>query len=296
VGKVGLGLAAGFGSAGLLGASWWLGARLCEPAPAEIGAAPDDFPLQCVEFPNERGERVRGWWRPGERGAGVALLLHPLRKDRRSMLSRARMLAERGIGSLLVDLRGHGESVAERITFGWSESADARAAVAFARERRADEALGAIGFSLGGAAALLGPGPIRVDALVLEAVFPSLAEAIETRVAARLGGFLAKILAPLLVAQIRPRLGVPAHALRPIAALRKLRSPVLIATGTADDLTPPAQSRRMFEAAPEPKEYWEVDGVGHDDFCEFDPRGYRERVGGFLARHLRRAPAALAGS
>ena len=209
------------------------------------------------------------------------------------MLSRARMLAERGIGSLMVDLRGHGESVAARITFGWTESADARAAVAFARERSRGEALGAIGFSLGGAAALLGPGPIQVDALVLEAVYPSLAEAIETRVAAHVGRFLAGLLAPLLVAQIRPRLGVPARLLRPIAALRKLRSPVLIATGTADDLTPVAQSRRMFEAAPEPKEYWEVDGVGHDDFCDYDPLGYRERVGGFLARHLRRSPAAV---
>jgi len=295
-----LGLAAGLGGAGvlggvgLIGASWWLGGRLTAPAPATVGAGPEDFPLECVEFANERGERVRGWWRSGLPGAGSAVLLHPLRADRRAMLSRARALAEAGIGALLVDLHGHGESSGPRITFGFAESADARAAVRYARERSHGERIGAIGLSLGGAAALLGPRPVDVDALVLEAVYPSLVEAIEARIELRLGKTMAKLLAPLFVAQIRLRFGVSAREMRPIDSLRKVRGAVLVAAGTADPKTPLAQSRRFYSVAPEPKELWEVDGVGHDDFLAADPRGYRERVVGFLRRHLTDRRAAIA--
>ena len=41
------------------------------------------------------------------------------------------------------------------------------AAVAFVRARLPGERVGAIGVSLGGAAALLGPAPLAVDALVV---------------------------------------------------------------------------------------------------------------------------------
>ena len=280
-----LGIAFGLGGVGLLGATWWLGGRLTAPAHGPVGPPPEDLPLEEVELTNERGERTRGWWHRG-RGAGTVVLLHPLRTDRRAMLKRAQLLAEAGFGSLLVDLRAHGESHGHRITFGLTESADARAAVRFARERRAGGPVAAIGFSLGGAAALLGPAPLEVDALVLEAVYPSIADAIEARLAMRAGRFGARVLAPLLLSQIRPRLGIRARELRPIDALGKVRSPVLVAAGTADPKTPLEQSRRFFAAAPEPKELWEVEGAGHQDFLEHAPETYRERVLGFLARYL----------
>jgi len=287
-GKIGIGLA-GLGGVGLLGTSWWLGGRLTAPAHAEIGPPPADFPAEVIEIPIPRSAPVHGWWRGGEPGAGVVVLLHALRDDRRAMLRRARLLAEAGVGTLLVDLRGHGETVGRRISFGLAEAVDAHAAVAFARARAAGERLGAIGFSLGGASALLGSSPIDVDALVLEAVYPSLVEAIEARIAMRLGRGLAKLLTPLLVAQVRPRLGAPLAALRPIDGIRRLRGPVLVAAGTRDPKTPLHQSRRLFAAAPEPKELWEVEGAAHEDFLDAEPEGYRRRVlDGFLRPRLRR--------
>jgi pimeloyl-ACP methyl ester carboxylesterase len=280
-----LGLAFGLGGMGLLGATWWLGGRLTAPAHGPVGPPPGDLALDEVELTNERGERTRGWWHRG-RGAGTIVLLHPLRSDRRAMLTRARLLAEAGFGSLLVDLRAHGESPGRRITFGLAESADARAAVKFAREHTGLDPVAAIGFSLGGAAALLGPAPLEVDALVLEAVYPSIADAIEARLALRTGRLVARLLAPLLLFQIRPRLGIRASELRPISALEKVRSPILVLAGTVDPKTPLVQSRRFFAAAPDPKELWEVEGAGHQDFLEHAPATYRERVLGFLARYL----------
>ena len=52
-----------------------------------------------------------------------------------------------------------------RITFGKLKALDAAAAVAFARDRAPGERVGALGISLGSAAALLRPAPLDVDAL-----------------------------------------------------------------------------------------------------------------------------------
>lgn len=280
-----LGIALGLGGAGLLGVSWWLGGRITAPANAPVGPKPSDFDLDDVELTNG-DTKVRGWWRRGERGRGAVVLLHPMGDDRRAMLDRARLLAEFGVGSLLVDLRAHGETRGSRITFGLRESEDAHAAVRFARDRTDGERVGAVGYSLGGASALLGAQPIEVDALVLEAVYPSLLEAIEARIAMRVGRLSSKLLAPLFLAQVKPRLGAPTSALRPIEGIRRVRSPVLVAGGSHDPKTPFAQTERLFAAAPEPKELWKVEGAAHEDFLARDPAGYRDRVLGFLRRHL----------
>jgi len=106
----------------------------------------------------------------------------------------------------------------------------------------------------------------------------------------RLGLLVAKLLTPLLVLQVRPRLGASLAALRPIDGIRRIHGPLLLAAGTRDPKTPLHQSRRLFAAAPEPKELWEVEGAGHEDFLEADPEGYRQRVvDRFLLRHLRRS-------
>lgn len=281
-----LGFAAGLGGAGLVGASWWLGGRLTRPANAKIGERPTDLELEDVELESGTA-RVHGWWRKGERGRGAVVLLHPMGNDRRSMLDRARLLAERGIGALLVDLRAHGETHGSRITFGLRESEDAATAVDFARRASDGGKVGAVGYSLGGASALLGARPLPVDALVLEAVYPSLVEAIEARIAMRTGRLTSKLLAPLFLAQVRPRIGAAAGSLRPIDGIRRVTSPVLVAGGSHDPKTPFAQTERLYRAASEPKELWRVEGATHEDFLARDPVGYRERVLGFLERWLR---------
>ena len=58
------------------------------------------------------------------------------------------------------------------------------------------EKIGAIGSSLGGAAALLGPHPLPVDALVLESVYPDIGAATGNRIRAVLGWPIGALVAP----------------------------------------------------------------------------------------------------
>ena len=131
-----------------------------------------------VEFASGSGSLLRGWMVPGEPGACSMVLMHGFRSDRRSLIDRARFLGKAGYHVLLFDFQGHGESDGDRTTFGGLERLDAIAAVEFVRARLPDEPVGCLGISMGGAAAVLAPGGLEVDALVLEAVFPTIESAI----------------------------------------------------------------------------------------------------------------------
>jgi fermentation-respiration switch protein FrsA (DUF1100 family) len=275
-----------FGAAGVFGVAGWLLAR---PVPQHIGEAPRDLNGESVTVPVSTGRIIHGWFSPGRPGAGAVLLLHPLRGNRTTMLSRARFVRADGRAVLLVDLQGHGESPGSTITFGARESEDAHAALAYLRSRVPNERVAAIGWSLGGAAALLGPAPLAVDALVLEAVYPTIREAVADRLRIRLGA-LGPPLAPGLTMQLRFWTGFGADALRPIDAISRFHAPVLVIAGERDPRTLLSESRRLFAAANGPKELWVVPGAGHDDFHATHPAEYEARVRDFLTRYL--GPAA----
>ncbi|HET6368593.1 MAG TPA: alpha/beta fold hydrolase [Pseudomonadales bacterium] len=268
---------------------YWVGGQLAAPAPREIGAPPADLPGRAVKVPSPAAGVLKGWLVPGRRDAGAVLLLHGVRASRLEMLGRARFLHARGYTVMLFDSRAHGESGGQRVTFGYLEGLDARALLGALRQAAPGERLGVIGISLGGVACLVGPQPLRVHALVLESVYPTLEEAIDNRLAIRLGA-LGPPLAPLLTMQLRPRLGFGVEDLRPIDSVDRVGAPLLVIAGTEDRHTTIVQSRRLFARAQAPKELWEVPGAGHVNYHRVAPAEYEARVGGFLARHLRDAP------
>ncbi len=220
--------------------------------------------------------------------------MHGVHSNRLEMVRRARLLADRGTAVLLFDFQAHGESTGRRITFGKLEALDAAAAVGFARDRAPGERVGALGISLSGATALLGPEPLDVDALVLESVYPDIDAALANRLRAALGGSVGPVavpvLGPLFKLLLPPILGVRPAELRPVDRIGEVRVPVLVAAGTADDRTTLAESQDLFAHLWAPGTFWAVPGAGHEDLQRFDPVGYGRVVLAFLDHHLRQAP------
>ncbi len=214
------------------------------------------------------------------------MLAHSVRSNRLELVGRARFLQAAGYAVLLFDAQAHGESPGEYITFGHLESRDAAAAVAFVRDRIPHERIAYLGVSQGGAAALLASPPLPVDALVIEAVYPTLRDAVRDRIAIRAGP-LAHLLAPLLLGQVYLRLGVAADAIAPIEGIRRIRAPLLLVAGEVDRHTRLEESRALFAAAPEPKTLWVIPGAAHQSFHAFTRVEYERRVLDFLARTLR---------
>jgi len=119
----------------------------------------------------------------------------------------------------------------------------------------------------------------------LESVYPTIEQAITDRLEIRFG-WLGKLGAPFLTWQLKPRLGFGCDDLRPINQVGKITAPKFFIAGTADRDTPVQESRNLFAAAAEPKQFWLVDGAAHVDMNDFAKDEYEKRILEFLARNL----------
>lgn len=275
-----------------LAASWIAGSIMSRPQSSIV--TPPSAPGRIVHLVASDGVAVAGSYWPGnEPDAPAILLLHGVNSSRAGFARQAAWLNGLGYAVLAIDFRGHGESGAAQRTFGLHESRDAAAALAFLRAGAPDRRVGLIGVSLGGAAALLGDGgPLPVQAMVLQAVYPDLRAAIFNRIAQRTGSMLAAFGEPLLSQQSWLRYGVAPGRLAPREAIRRYRGPVLVIGSTGDLNTPPAETRALYDAAQGPKALWLLDGLDHAGASSIWTEEYRQRIGAFFARNLGGAPSA----
>lgn len=279
-----LALALGLAVLSLAAGEW-----LTRPVRTAIGAPPEGLNAETVTIPYGEGQHLAGWFLPGRASEGTMLLLHGVRGNRLQMLARARWLQRKGMASLIVDLASHGESSGERISFGRHEAKGAEAALAWLRARLPGEKVGAFGVSLGGASLLFARRQPELDALVLESVYPTIADAVQNRLAIRLGPGAGQALAPLLLVQIPLRLGFGTDQLRPVDAMAHVRAPLIVASGTEDLHTRWPETEALFAAAREPKALWPVPGAAHVDLHGFDAAAYEARLLPWLRLHLRKA-------
>lgn len=263
---------------------WRAATAFVAPHAEEVGAAPADLPVECITLTSRSGSCLAGWYIPAIDARGVIVLVHPYQGSRLAMINRAHLLHSAGYSVVMIDLQAHGESPGKHITIGYLERHDVEAAVDFARTRHPDEPIGIIGFSMGGAATLLAS-PLNVDAIVLEAVYPHIFAAVYNRVRVKLGALAALPTYGLLM-QFKPRLGISVSDLRPIDGLRRIDCPVFIMSGTADPHTTEADTQSMFQAASDVRDFWMVEGAGHEDLYDFAPSEYESRVLRFFERYL----------
>ena len=268
-------------AAGFVGSVWVVGSRLTAAVQREVRDPPAELSVEEVTFPSESGTQISGWFVPESEPRAAVILMHPLRSDRRSMFGRARFLSAAGYAVLLFDFQAHGQSRGDRITFGHRESLDASASVEYVRDRVPDVPIVVLGNSLGGAAALLAEPPLEVEGLVLEAVYPTIGKAIANRLQLRLGEFGVAV-APVLIAQIRPKLGFHPDALRPIERAKTLRVPVMAIAGSDDRRTTLGDTHALYRAIQSEKRLWIVQGAKHENLHRFAPYEYERRVLDFV--------------
>lgn len=272
---------------GFITITFIIGTLLSSPVNQTIGEPPSDISANVIEFQSSSGATIHGWFLQGKENAGVIVLMHGVRANRLAMLDRARFLNHDGFSVLLFDFQAHGESIGDKITFGYLESRDAQAAIDYVRSRLPQEKIGVIGVSMGGAAFLLTKPKLNVDAVVLEMVYPTIEQAISNRITSRLGNW-SSIFTPLLTWQLNPRLGIDVKDLRPIDCFSEVNSLKLFIVGEKDEHTTLEESQSLFAAASEPKELWIVPNAKHIDFYPVVKEEYEQKVSSFFEKYLRK--------
>lgn len=229
-----------------------------------------------ASFETSDGLRLRGSFVPPKNGV-VLVMAHGLHENRMRFLFEAEALAKRGYGALFFDGRGHGESDGTVSTWGRDEQRDVEAAVGFAQAHGAKH-VATLGFSIGSTSVLLEAAhDPRVEAVIIEAIWPTLEEEMATKLGGR--GWLSRVPAELAL----KRAGWDYAQVRPIDHLAELGGrPKLFIGGTEDTDTPPVIVRRVYEAAPQPKQLWIVPGAEHGGYARVAPAEYERVLIAFL--------------
>jgi uncharacterized protein len=287
-GRTAKGLALGASAAGvsLTALSAWVTTRrITAPGPRErkfVTPWELGVPHEEVSFRTEDGLLLRGWWLPSPKAKRTVIALHGHRGARHHCVGIAAAMWRRGANVLLFDHRGRGSSEGEYISLGHFETLDASAAVTYALSRTRDVPVGLIGYSMGGAVALIcAARDGRVGAVVADSPFASERELVRALLRKRIGPLngpvaaLSERLLPYDPAKVEP-LGMVAE-IAPRACL--------FIHGLLDGTCDPKDSVRLYEAAGEPKELWLLEGAGHCDAYFLDREAYCDRVATFFEEH-----------
>lgn len=207
-----------------------------------------------------------------------------------------------GYNVLLPDLRGHGASGGEFVTYGLLEREDLEQAIAEARQRFGidPDRIGIHSCSAGSAVALaFAAGRSELRAIWLESPFGEAAEmarhylSLSTGIPKIFLGLTSRWAVTHAVARIERRLGIARTGglrdLDPVRLVTRVSAPILLVYGRADRLVPPRFVDRLARALPTGSEVWETPAghCHHEDEAEkVVADEYRRRWQEFFGRHL----------
>ena len=218
-----------------------------------------------IQLSTSDGLRLLAWYLPARNGRPVVAYFHGNGGHIGYRVERLRRFAENGFGVLMAEYRGYAGNPGVPTETGLV--IDGAAALDFlAREEIAPGRLVIYGESLGSGVAVALAAQRQIAALILEAPFTSVAE----------------------VAQYHYSF-IPAAALvrdrfDSAASIGRATAPILVLHGERDRVVPLRFGRALYDAAPEPKEFWLCPDAGHENLVRYGAFGavvsfLRRRVG-----------------
>lgn len=210
-------------------------------------------------------------------GGACVVVLHGIR-DSRSHGAAGFVPMFAGYTVLLPDIRGHGTSGGDLMTFGVKEKEDLLGWVGWLRAQARCKRVYGLGESLGGAILIQAAAldPTAFDSIVAECPFTDLPSIAEYRVAQIVPAWAAKPLVTGSLLYAKLRYGLDLSEASPLAAIGKVRTPTLLIHGLADTATPADNSRRL--AATGKAALWLVPAARHVSAYATEPKEFRERV------------------
>lgn len=236
--------------------------REIEVTPDVIGLEYTDVYIDTID-----GVRLHGWYVTTGGADRTVLFLHGNAGNISHRLDSIAIFHSLGLNVLIIDYRGYGKS--DGTTSEQGTYRDGEAAWRYLVDERGIDPSGIIifGRSLGGAVAAHLAATQEPAALIVESSFTS-------------AGDMAAKLYPFLPVRMLLRLEYPV-----IDYVAAAKAPVLIVHGRDDEIIPFAMGQELYDAAPQPRAFLELDG-DHNTAFVFDRERYVEGLQRFLAEHL----------
>ncbi|HEV8118941.1 MAG TPA: alpha/beta hydrolase [Thermoanaerobaculia bacterium] len=209
-----------------------------------------------------------------------------------------------GYNVLLPDLRGHGESGGDFVTYGFLEKDDLANTIAAAQALlgAGPLRLGVHGCSAGATLAIeFAAGRDDVAALWVESPYADPAEmahhylAVATRVPSRLLRRTSRVAIRTAVARVRRELDLEPSdtgfaAIDPLVSMGRIAAPVCLVYGEKDELVPPRFAAKLEAALPADSSIWLASNAGHchhdDEAARVATDEYDRRWREFFSRYL----------
>jgi fermentation-respiration switch protein FrsA (DUF1100 family) len=203
-----------------------------------------------VTLSTDDGLSLLSWYLPAHPGRPVIAYFHGNGGHIGYRFQRLLRFARESYGVLMLEYRGYGGNPGTPTEAGFY--ADAGAALAFLeREGVAPDRLVLYGESLGSGVAVELATQHEIAALILEAPPTSVAEVAQCH--------FPYVPAALLVTD----------RFDSLSRIGQVRAPILILHGDSDRVVPIRYGRKLFNAAPEPKEGWFAPQAGHENLARY---------------------------
>jgi fermentation-respiration switch protein FrsA (DUF1100 family) len=227
----------------------------------EIVMAPEvrKYSPADVYFKSPDGLTLHGWYFRAKDERGVVLICHGNAENLSTHVKLDLWLIDAGYNIFIFDYRGYGRSEGAPDVKGIQLDAEAALeTLLFTLPREKRDNIVVFGKSLGGAVAVYtvanSPYKNRVKALILDSPFSSYRAIAREKIADSILGWPFQYPLSFLVN----------HDFSPGKFIRKIAPvPVVIIHGNHDGIVPEHHGRILYDAALEPKEFWEVNAPGH---------------------------------
>ena len=228
--------------------------------PGDYGVITED-----AYFKTDDGLMLHGWFVPSNENKITLLWFHGNAGNLSHRLENIKLLHELNINVFIFDYRGYGRSEG-KLPSEKTIYLDSRAAYEYLIQQKKIPKGKIIFFgrSLGGAIAVEMARELGCRALILESVFTSAED-----MAGRMFPFL-------------PVKYFIKTKFNSIEKIKNIACPKLFIHGNRDNVVPFKLGKKLFEAAPEPKEFYEIDGADHNDTYIIGGSEYFKVINQFL--------------
>jgi len=249
-----------------------------------------DLAFESLNIEVEPNLHLKGYWTQSKTDSvrGIIIFAHGVGGCKESYIGVAEKLAKRGIETILVDSRAHGQSEGEYCTYGFYEREDISKIIDFIQTKQPNTPIGLWGSSMGGAIGLLAlEKDKRLQFGLIQSTFTDLHQIVFDYKKRILKGFGSQFMVNYVLKRAGKIANFNPKEVRPIAAVKNIEQPIIMAHGDADENISYQYGQQLFDNLKSTdKEFYLVKNGGHVGLWDAGGVAFEEKMMRFIERQL----------